>query len=256
MSSEIAACCPRCQAALEPDSLFCTSCGLRLAQAGITPPAPSAPALDGSCVHCGAALEPSSVFCTTCGAKAETGPDPAPAPVNVAAGKPAAASAPDRTVAVASGSSAPTSAAAAELAPAMKPFQPGPELQAPRRNAPILLLLLFLAIGLGIAAFMFNRPKSARVLILTPESSSVAVAAGSTAMLGVGVEGSTDDLVWTVEEKNSGRLEPAGVTVQGSRLIYHALYHAPLRAGSYHITAASRENKDQAATIRVDVGSK
>jgi hypothetical protein len=120
----------------------------------------------------------------------------------------------------------------------------------------LLLLLVILAVGLGIASFVFNRPKSTHVLILTPESSTVTVASGGIATLGVGVEGGTDELTWSVEEKNSGRVEPAGVTVQGSKLIYHATYHAPLRAGSYHVTAASRENKDQAATVLVEVGGR
>ena len=131
-----------------------------------------------------------------------------------------------------------------------------PSTSTSRRNAPVLLLLLVLAVGLGIAAFVFNRPKAAHVMILTPEASTVSVSGGGTVSLGVGVEGVPDELVWRIEEKNSGRVEPAGVTVQGNKIIYHAIFHAPVRAGDYHVVASSRENKDSAATIRVEVGSK
>jgi hypothetical protein len=168
------------------------------------------------------------------------------------------ANTPEKTVALPSLASGAASTAVAAEPARSQPAAPSttPVQAPPRHNAPVLLLLLFLAVVLGIAAFVFNRPKSTHVLILTPEASSVTVASGSTASLGVGVEGAPDELVWSVEEKNSGRVEPAGVTVQGSKLIYHAIYHAPLRAGSYHIIAASRENKEQAATIQVDVRGK
>lgn len=193
-----------------------------------------------------------STFCTHCGAKAQYAAaqqaDSTSAPPQVTAEPTVATVVP----AITSGS-----AAAAEPALSSSPASvPTAPQRQPSKNGAVLLLLLVLAAGLGVAAFVLNRPKGAHVLILTPEASTVTVPSGGTVSLGVGVEGTPAELVWRVEEKNSGRIDPSGVTVQGNKIIYHATYHAPLRAGDYHVFASNRENKDQAATIRVEVTGK
>ncbi len=236
--------CPQCHAQLEPESNFCTSCGLRLERSA----APSLPGEHPACANCGKPLDPNSIFCTNCGTRAQSTDTPAvvtPVPSSTA---------PPPTVALPVATSTTSAAAAGPALSSTQNFPPGPSSPAPRHSGPVLLLLLVLAVGLGIAGFLLNRPKAPHVLILTPEASTVSLRSGGTVTLGVGVEGTPTELNWSVDEKNGGRLEPSGVTVQGNRIIYHAVYHAPLRAGDYHVIAANRENKDQAATIRVEVG--
>lgn len=240
--------CPQCHALLEANARFCTSCGLQLEQGAASSKAVVAD--HGTCVNCGKPLEINSIFCTNCGTRAENTATPA----TVAPVPPASSSAPDHTVAVPVPASIPAAAAAGPALSASQALPANTPSHTPRHSGPVLLLLLVLAVGLGIAGFLLNRPKASPVLILTPEAPAVSVSSGGSVTLGVGVEGTPTELNWRVDEKNSGRVEPSGVTVQGNRIIYHAIYHAPMRAGDYHVIAANRENKDQAVAIRVEVG--
>jgi hypothetical protein len=55
-TSSVTPACPTCGPRPEPDAVFCSSCGLRLA-------------LAGRCHHCGAALTPEGRFCEGCGSR-------------------------------------------------------------------------------------------------------------------------------------------------------------------------------------------
>ena len=71
--------CPSCGAPVKEGMAFCTSCGLKLGEVAVQ----SAP----TCKKCGATLQDGMKFCTTCGAMVEV-EAPAPAPVQTPAPAP------------------------------------------------------------------------------------------------------------------------------------------------------------------------
>lgn len=79
--------CPRCGSEVPADDLFCTGCGMPVAEIkkalGVRDGsgAGGAGSPVGYCSHCGAPLEEGDVFCTNCGRKVEQAPEPStPAP--------------------------------------------------------------------------------------------------------------------------------------------------------------------------------
>lgn len=50
-----------------------------------------------------------------------------------------------------------------------------------------------------------------------------------------------------------GKVDPAGVTVQGQQFVYRANYHAGGTPGDYHVVATSLANKESRVSIRVHV---
>lgn len=129
--------------------------------------------------------------------------------------------------------------------------------QAPggRKTGPLVILVLLLLIALA-GAVLWLRPSAptGKVLILTPESSSVTVEPNSTTQLGVAVHGDSGAGVsWKVQENYGGRVEPAGVTARGEQIIYKAAYHAGGTPGDYHVVATSEANPESRVSITVHV---
>lgn len=130
--------------------------------------------------------------------------------------------------------------------------------QAPggRKTGPFVILVLVLLIAVAGAVLWLRPagPMQGKVLILTPESSSVTLEPNSSIQLGVAVQGDGGAGVsWKVQENYGGRVEPAGVTARGEQIIYKAAYHAGGTPGDYHVVATSAANPESRVSITVHV---
>jgi hypothetical protein len=126
------------------------------------------------------------------------------------------------------------------------------------------VIVVLLLVILGAAALLWLRPSTgssggvtlsgSKVLILTPELSTITVEPNSTSALGVAVQGDGGaGITWKVAENYGGSVVPAGVTLQGNRIIYKATYHSGGTPGDYHVVATSGANKDVRVTVTVHV---
>ena len=266
---------PTCGAAVETGAVFCTGCGIRLpehaseaarsassAETKPTPPTKLCPA-------CKAMIEPEAAFCNGCGtrmAKAcvnESAPAAAVTSVPTpAAGKPTVAPVQPRRASSSSRALAgPAMAAQPAYATSSQP-KPQPELggsSSTHKLGPIVIVVLLLVI-LGAAALLWLRPSTtpsssgSKVLILTPQPSSLTVEPNSTTSLSVAVQGDGGaGVTWKIAENYGGSIAPAGVTLQGSRIIYKATYSSGGTPGDYHVVATSAANKDVRVCIPVRV---
>lgn len=69
--------CPRCGSDVPATDLFCSGCGMPIAEvkaAAAAPEPATAPADGPKCASCGAPLNDGDAFCMSCGAKQETSP--------------------------------------------------------------------------------------------------------------------------------------------------------------------------------------
>jgi Double zinc ribbon len=263
--------CPKCGAAAEAGAVFCTGCGIRLPEAASNQSSTAgegrAPNAEGEkCPVCQEVIEPGAAFCTGCGAGIGKADDTTVAPGGTAISTPAATlQQPSESVqsGVAGSSSVAASTAAVQPAYAVSA---GPKSQpelggssSGHKLGPTVIVVLLLVI-LGAAALLWLRPSSApsssgsKVLILTPQPSSLTVEPNSTTSLSVAVQGDNGaGVTWKIAENYGGSVAPAGVTLQGSRVIYKATYHSGGTPGDYHVVATSATNKDVRVSIAVRV---
>lgn len=77
--------CPTCGASVEPDVVFCPSCGTNLAAVRTQNQQPASAPATAFCPNCGAPLEAGSTFCMNCGTKIDNAAAPAATPAADAA---------------------------------------------------------------------------------------------------------------------------------------------------------------------------
>ena len=89
--------CPKCNTKCSVTDMFCSGCGMPVADMQVNAPAPApAPTASGkACPHCGAPVGDEDVFCMSCGKRVDEVPTPAPAPVVEPEPAPVAAPAPE-----------------------------------------------------------------------------------------------------------------------------------------------------------------
>ena len=257
--------CVKCNANLEPEATFCTSCGTRVTVTGVTEPevtmfekkaAISQPEATQPADNVNTASESDAAETSSLPtASSEANSSPVQASANsslpfarVPANQTAAAAA---MQAVSSTQATPLSSSqhtdvATELGQSSSARKPG----------------IFVAVGLVLivavaAAMLWMRsaaPVSRRVIILTPQPSSLAVEPNASVQLSVSVQADGGaGLSWKIAESYGGTVQPAGVTLHGSQFLYHATYRAGGTPGDYHVVATSAANRDSSVTILVHV---
>ncbi len=140
--------CPRCGSDVMGGDLFCSGCGLPIAEVKAAS-APSQPAAGGpACPSCGAPLVEGDAFCMMCGAKIEAAPEPVPEPDAPPAPDPVVAPAPDPIVVPAPapviapepvGAAAPSEPASAPAVPVVEPIAAEVSAEAPVEPTPVEL---------------------------------------------------------------------------------------------------------------------
>lgn len=138
--------CPRCGSDVMGGDLFCSGCGLPIAEVKAAS-APSQLAAGGpACPSCGAPLVEGDAFCMMCGAKIEAAPEPDP--IVVPAPDPVVAPAPDPIVVPAPapviapepvGAAAPSEPASAPAVPVVEPIAAEVSAEAPVEPTPVEL---------------------------------------------------------------------------------------------------------------------
>jgi len=261
--------CVKCNANLEPEAMFCTSCGTRVTVTGVPEPevtmfekkaAISQPEATQPAVNVNTASESDAA-----GARAET--SSLPTASSEANSSPVQASAnsslpfarvPANQTAAAAAMQAASSTQATPLSSSQHTHVATELGKSSSARKPGVFVAVGLVLIVAVAAAMLwmrsAAPVSRRVIILTPQPSSLAVEPNASVQLSVSVQGDGGaGLSWKIAESYGGTVQPAGVTLHGSQFLYHATYRAGGTPGDYHVVATSAANRDSSVTILVHV---